>query len=156
MIKRSKGISIGAPKHVGVSRIGDKVVVHCNINAVAYQPTDEEIEKMGIDVRTLDISENDIVYYQYDAIDYSSWNGQSALEELLAEVLDTGCKDRETLYEIAAAFGVTKYEKLVPYLIRTRYSADDEFAIQRKAILGDKAEFEDYTSFVESCKQMVK
>ena len=50
-------------------------------------------------------------------------------------------------------YPMPSYEQLVPMLIHARYSLDDEFAIQRKAIMGDTAEFEEYNAYVQSCKQ---
>ena len=50
-------------------------------------------------------------------------------------------------------YPIHSYEQLVPMLIPARYSLDDEFAIQRKAIMGDTAEFEEYNAYVQNCKQ---
>lgn len=50
-------------------------------------------------------------------------------------------------------YPMPSYEQLVPMLIHARYSQDDEFAIQRKAIMGDTTEFEEYNAYVQRCKQ---
>ena len=58
------------------------------------------------------------------------------------------------LAALADTYAITDYDTLVPILIRARYTADDEFAIQRKAILGDLSEFTPYNEYVESCKSL--
>lgn len=68
----------------------------------------------------------------------------------------------------APAFFRAEYEEMVGELIRRRYSANDEFAIQRKAInaafspstISDDSsvmtEYAEYNSYVEECKVEAK
>ena len=48
------------------------------------------------------------------------------------------------------------YDARVAALVRERYSESEEFAIQRKAINGDRTEFEQYNAYVEQCKHTSK
>lgn len=68
---------------------------------------------------------------------------------------DPDTKEEITQYEYESIFVnamAFEYEKIVPMLVRAHYSADDEFAIQRKAILGDTEEFNAYNDWVQYCK----
>lgn len=48
------------------------------------------------------------------------------------------------------------YEALVNEKIRARYSQDEVEAIMRKAIFGNRAEFDIYNAFAEQCKAEAK
>lgn len=48
------------------------------------------------------------------------------------------------------------YEDLVHKLVREKYSESEEFAILRKAIRGNKAEYNTYNDYVEECKVRAK
>lgn len=72
---------------------------------------------------------------------------------------DPDTKEEITQYEYESIFVnamAFEYEKIVPMLIRAHYSANDEFAIQRKAILGDTEEFTTYNEWVQYCKAFAK
>lgn len=57
---------------------------------------------------------------------------------------------KEVYYTI---YSDISYEKLVAKLVREKYNADEESAIQRKAIMnGVSDEFLTYNAYVEECK----
>ena len=76
-----------------------------------------------------------------------------------AKTTDPETNEETTLYEYESVFVKAmafEYEKIVPLLIRAHYSEDDEFAIQRKAILGDTEEFNAYNEWVQYCKTFAR
>lgn len=61
---------------------------------------------------------------------------------------------KEVYYTIYSSIS---YEKLVAKLVREKYNADEESAIQRKAIMnGVTDEFLIYNAYVEECKLQAK
>lgn len=91
-----------------------------------------------------------------------------------SEIRHTTVKDPDAWEEIAVAdippYTEAEYKAKVSELIRERYSADDEFAIQRKMLNAlmqpaplneDKTEtaideYSAYNSYVEECKERAK
>ena len=60
----------------------------------------------------------------------------------------------QELAAISTTYCVTVRDELIVVLIRMKYTIDDELAVQRKAIQGNLTEFEEYSAFVQICKNL--
>ena len=93
--------------------------------------------------------------YKYSSLDIINYGERMSLKHLLKVVDSNGITlTAQELASISLAYGVTVRDELIVVLIRTKYTIDDELAVQRKAIQGNLTEFEEYSAFVQRCKNL--
>lgn len=93
--------------------------------------------------------------YEYSSLDIINDGSRLSLTQLLKIVDSKGITlTAQELADISLAYGVTERDELIVVLIRTKYTVDDELAVQRKAIQGNLTEFEEYSAFVQRCKNL--
>ena len=94
-------------------------------------------------------------FYEYSSLDIINDGERMSLTQLLKVVDSKGIAlTAQELAAISTAYCVTVRDELIVVLIRTKYTIDDELAIQRKAIQGNLTEFEEYSAFVQRCKNL--
>ena len=111
---------------------------------------------LGAENITLSLSAaKDVDAYEYSSLDIINEGSRLSLTQLLKIVDSKGITlTAQELADISAAYGVTVRDELIVVLIRTKYTVDDELAVQRKAIQGNLTEFEEYSAFVQRCKNL--
>ena len=93
--------------------------------------------------------------YEYSSLDIINYGSRLSLMQLLKIVDSKGIAlTAKELADISLAYGVTERDELIVVLIRTKYTVDDELAVQRKAIQGNLMEFEEYSASVQRCKNL--
>ena len=93
--------------------------------------------------------------YEYSSLDIINDGSRLSLTQLLKIVDSKGITlTARELADISLAYGVTERDELIVVLIRTKYTVDDELAVQRKAIQGNLTEFEEYSASVQRCKNL--
>ena len=93
--------------------------------------------------------------YEYSSLDIINDGSRLSLTQLLKIVDYKGITlTAQELADISLAYGVTERDELIVVQIRTKYTVDDELAVQRKAIQGNLTEFEEYSAFVQRCKNL--
>ena len=103
--------------------------------------------ELRVKIVRLDEDNNDLVY------DYLP---KGYLE--VKEIRDLPKQHKKFIKEVYyTTYSNISYEKLVAKLVREKYNADEESAIQRKAIMnGITDEFLTYNAYVEDCKTRAK
>lgn len=111
---------------------------------------------LGVENITLSLSAaKDVDAYEYSSLDIINEGSRLSLAQLLKIVDSKGITlTAQELADISEAYGVTVRDELIIVLIRTKYTVDDELAVQRKAIQGNLTEFEEYSAFVQRCKNL--
>lgn len=93
--------------------------------------------------------------YEYSSLDIINDGERMSLIQLLKIVDSKGITlTAQELADISSDYGVTVRDELIVVMIRTKYTVDDELAVQRKAIQGNLTEFEEYSAFVQRCKNL--
>ena len=93
--------------------------------------------------------------YEYSSLDIINDGSRLSLTQLLKIVDSKGITlTAQELADISLAYGVTERDELIVVQIRTKYTVDDELAVQRKAIQGNLTEFEEYSASVQRCKNL--
>lgn len=93
--------------------------------------------------------------YEYSSLDIINEGSRLSLTKLLKIVDSKGITlTAKELADISSSYGVTVRDELIVVLIRTKYTVDDELAVQRKAIQGNLTEFEEYSAFVQRFKNL--
>ena len=93
--------------------------------------------------------------YEYSSLDIINEGSRLSLTQLLKIVDLKGITlTAQELADISSAYGVIVRDELIVVLIRTKYTVDDELAVQRKAIQGNLTEFEEYSAFIQRCKNL--
>ena len=93
--------------------------------------------------------------YEYSSLDIVNEGERMSITQLLKAVDSKGITlTAQELADISSAYGVIVRDELIVVLIRTKYTVDDELAVQRKAIQGNLTEFEEYSAFVQRCKNL--
>lgn len=110
----------------------------------------------GVENITLSLSvAKDGDAYEYSSLDIINDGERMSLMKLLKVVDSKGITlTAQELSAISSAYNVVERDELIVVLIRTKYTIDDELAVQRKAIKGNLTEFEEYSAFVQRCKNL--
>lgn len=110
----------------------------------------------GVENITLSLSAaKDVDSYEYSSLDIINDGSRLSLPQLLKIVDSKGITlTAQELADISLSYVVTVRDELLVVLIRTKYTVNDELAVQRKAIQGNLTEFEEYSSFVQRCKNL--
>ncbi len=93
--------------------------------------------------------------YEYSSLDIINEGSRLSLTQLLKIVDSKGITlTAQELANVSLDYGVSERDELIVVLIRTKYTVDAELAVQRKAIQGNLTEFEEYSAFVQRCKNL--